>query len=314
MAPAKESQLASAVLMIRPARFESNPLTAESNAFMEETSKSPAQQQNDAATEFEALRSALVASGVEVIVYGDTREPHTPDAVFPNNWVTFHADGRVVLYAMEAPNRRTERRADILDDLVDEHGYSISEIVDLSPHETRDHFLEGTGSLVLDRGNRVAYACLSSRTNIEPLGEFGQRMDYDIVAFEAVDRDGFPIYHTNVMMSVGEDVAVICDSSIKDDAQRKAVLKRLEDTGHEIVRLDYDQLESFAGNMLELATVSGGRIMAISEQARLSLTETQRQTIEKYADIVSVPIDQIEKVAGGSVRCMLAEIHLPKQD
>ena len=313
MAASNESQLAYSVLMIRPVRFQSNPLAAETNTFMEDQTAPPARQQEDAAEEFDALVSELEAAGVEVIQFDDTVEPHTPDAVFPNNWVTFHADGRVVLYPMEVPNRRPERRLDIIDTLAMRYGFQVSEIVDLSPHEDNGKFLEGTGSLVLDRVNRVAYACLSARTDIEVLADFGQRMSYEIVAFDSVDRDGVPIYHTNVMMSVGDGVAVICDESIRNPDQRAAVLQRLEETGHEIVRLDYDQLESFAGNMLELASTTGGRIMAMSEQARNSLTQTQQETIAKYATIVSTPIDRIESSAGGSVRCMLAEIHLPRK-
>jgi len=312
MAEQKEAQLASAVLMIRPVRFESNPLTAASNAFMEDTDAAPQAQQRQAATEFEALRTALEAAGVEVICFDDTAEPHTPDAVFPNNWVTFHPNGAVVLYPMEAPNRRSERRMDIIEALAGTYGFIVREIVDLSAHENEGRYLEGTGSLVLDRPNHVAYACLSSRTHVEVLADFSQRTGYEIIAFDAVDRDGVPIYHTNVMMSVGEGLAIICDRSIASDEQRKAVLQRLEETGHELVRLDFDQLESFAGNMLELSAVSGERLMAMSEQAHRSLTGAQREIIERHATIVSAPIDRIEKYAGGSVRCMLAEIHLPR--
>ena len=204
MTATTESQLASAVLMIRPARFESNPHTAESNRFQGRNPDPPAIQQLAAAEEFDGLRNALETGGIEVIQFDDTEEPHTPDSVFPNNWVSFHADGTVVLYPMEAPNRRTERRADIIDALVDEYGFQVREIVDLSGHEDAGQFLEGTGSLVLDRSNRVAYACLSSRTHLDALGDFAQRMAYEVVAFDAVDRDGMPIYHTNVLRNVGE--------------------------------------------------------------------------------------------------------------
>ena len=314
MASSNESQLASAVLMVRPVRFQQNPLAARTNAFMEDISASPEQQQDAAADEFEGLASALEQAGVDVIVVDDTAEPHTPDAVFPNNWVTFHSDGTAVLYPMQVPNRRPERRMDIIEMLADQYRYRVSEVIDLSPHEEDSQFLEGTGSLVLDRTHRVAYACLSMRTDIEVLADFGQRLGYEIVAFEATDRDGVPIYHTNVMMSVGEDVAVICDKSIPNEEQRHAVITRLEETGHDIVRLSYDQLESFAGNMLELGTRDGGRIMAMSEQARQSLTDAEISLIESHAKIVSAPIDRIEASAGGSVRCMLAEIHLDKQD
>jgi hypothetical protein len=299
-----ESQLASSVLMIRPTRFQSNPQTADSNAFQTEP--------DAALPEFEGLVSALRGAGVDVVVFDDTPEPHTPDSVFPNNWVSFHADGTVVIYPMEAENRRGERRMDIIDRLGTELGFQVREVVDLSHHEANGHFLEGTGSMVLDRVNRVAYACLSSRTHLDVLGDFAQRMDYDVVAFEAVDRDGVPIYHTNVLMNVGERLAVICDGAISRDEQRKAVLERLEATGHEIISLSFDQLLAFAGNMLELRAADGVPVIAMSRRAWNSLSEEQRAVCEANGRIVTAAIDDIEDSAGGSVRCMLAEIHLPK--
>ena len=309
-----ESQLASSVLMIRPARFESNPLTAESNKFQGKTSASPAEQHAAALQEFDGLVASLRGKGINVVVVDDTAEPHTPDSIFPNNWVSFHADGRVVLYPMEAKNRRTERRLDIVESLGSEQGFHVSEIVDLSHHESAEQYLEGTGSLVLDRMNHVAYACLSTRTQLDVLGDFAQQMDYDVVAFDAVDREGAPIYHTNVLMNVGEKIAVICDESIVREDQREAVLKRLRETGHEIVILSYDQLDAFAGNMLELRSASGRRLIAMSQQAYDSLGDSQLATLETNADILSVPIASIESSAGGSVRCMLAEIHLPQEN
>ena len=310
----RESQLTSTVLMIRPCRFESNPQTAESNRFQGKTGLSASDQQAAALREFDGLAAALKAAGVNVIVVEDTAEPHTPDSVFPNNWVSFHADGRVVLYPMEAQNRRMERRMDIIDKLVSGEGFQVSEIVDLSSHEASGDFLEGTGSMVLDRVNRIAYACLSSRTSLDALGDFAQRMDYEVVAFDAVDRDGVAVYHTNVIMNVGEQVAVICDEAIVREEQRKAVLGRLAETGHTVVLLSFDQLDAFAGNMLELRTADGDRVLAMSRQALASLDDEQLATLQHSARIVSAPIDLIESSAGGSVRCMLAEIHLPKKE
>lgn len=312
MASDKESQLASAVLMIRPARFESNPLTAASNRFQGRNASSPEQQQRDAEAEFDRLAAALEAAGITVVQIDDTEEPHTPDAIFPNNWVSFHADGTVVLYPMEAENRRTERRLDIIDTLANEYGFQVREIVDLSHHEKKYHYLEGTGSLVLDRSNRIAYASLSSRTHLDPLGDFAQRLDYDVVAFDAVDRDGAPVYHTNVVMNVGEELAVICDAAIRNQDQREAVIRSLEKSGHEVMKLTFDQMHCFAGNMLELRSSSGQRLIAMSEQARDSLTKSQLERLSAYARIISPPIGNIESSAGGSVRCMLAEIHLPR--
>lgn len=310
MTAKKESQLASAVLMIRPVRFESNPLTAESNKFQGKNPNSPEQQQQAAAREFDDLKAALESNGIQVIDIDDTAEPHTPDAIFPNNWVSFHADGTVVLYPMEAPNRRTERRPDIIESLSTQYGFQVREILDLSAHENQGQYLEGTGSLVLDRVNHIAYACLSSRTHLDALGDFAHRMDYEVVAFDAVDREGSPIYHTNVLMNVGETLAVICDEAIPREDQRAAVLESLQKTGHEVISLSFAQMESFAGNMLELRSSSGQRVIAMSEQARRSLTPAQLERIEANAKVVSAPIDQIESSAGGSVRCMLAEVHL----
>ncbi|MDH3821175.1 MAG: arginine deiminase-related protein, partial [Gammaproteobacteria bacterium] len=278
MTTAIEPQLASTVMMIRPARFESNPLTAASNRFQGRSSSSPEEQHAIALREFDGLAAVLREAGIEVIVVDDTVEPHTPDAIFPNNWISMHADGRVVLYPMEAENRRTERRHDIIDYLDKHARRQVTDVVDLSAHEDAGHFLEGTGSMVLDRANRVAYACVSSRTHLDPLGEFAQRMGYDVVAFDAVDSGGVPIYHTNVLMNVGEQLAVICAEAIPRDEQRNAVLTRLRETGHDILELSYAQLDAFAGNMLELRNNNGERVLAMSQQAYDSLNQEQRAT------------------------------------
>lgn len=307
-----EPQLANGVLMIRPVRFESNPMTAESNKFQGRSKATPAQQNRQAQREFDTLADALRDAGVAVVVVNDTIEPHTPDSIFPNNWISLHNDGRVVLYPMQAPNRRTERRLDIIEQLGSEYGYVVRDIIDLSAHENAGHFLEGTGSMALDRANHVAYACLSSRTQLDPLGDFAQRMDYDVVTFDAVDRNGVPIYHTNVLMNIGERIAVICDAAIPDDEQRAAVLRRLRDTGHEVVSLSYDQLDAFAGNMLELRDADGARVTAMSQQAYDSLDTRQLECLRVNGRVVRAAIDNIEASAGGSVRCMLAEIHLPR--
>lgn len=313
MTKPNEPQLTSTVMMIRPAGFESNPLTAASNRFQEESTLSPDAQHAAALHEFDALADELRKAGIDVIVIDDTAEPHTPDAIFPNNWISMHIDGRVVLYPMEAENRRTERRGDIIDYLAAEGGRLISEVVDLSVHEADAHYLEGTGSMVLDRANRVAYACISTRTHLDPLGDFAQRMDYDVVAFDAVDSGGVPIYHTNVLMNVGERLAVICDEAIPRADQRDAVLTRLRETGHEVVHLSYAQLDAFAGNMLELRSGNGERVIAMSQQAYDSLDKEQRATLAANGRVLSTAIDTIESSAGGSVRCMLAEVHLPTE-
>ncbi len=306
-----ERQAASAVLMVRPVRFQSNPETAESNRFQGKSGASAEEQQAAALEEFEVLATALEGCGIKVLRFEDTAEPHTPDAIFPNNWVSFHGDGTVVLYPMEARSRRGERRQDIIESLVTDYGYVVKNVVDLSHHEQAGHFLEGTGSMVLDRVNRIAYACLSTRTHLDPLGAFAQRMDYDIVAFDATDKAGTAIYHTNVLMNIGAEIAVVCDEAISKSDQRTAVLDQLAQTGHKVVTISYEQLESFVGNMLELKSESHGRIVAMSDTAHQSLNNSQRDIIENNARIVSASIDNIERSAGGSVRCMLAELHLP---
>jgi hypothetical protein len=272
----------------------------------------PAAQHAAALAEFEALVQALESTGIRVVVFDDTPEPHTPDAIFPNNWVSFHADGTAVLYPMEATNRRTERRRDIIESLADDHGFVVRNVVDLTHHEKDGHFLEGTGSMVLDRTNRIAYACLSSRTHLDALGEFAQRLDYEVLAFDAVDQHGAAIYHTNVLMNVGEKIAVVCDEAVPREQQRKAVLESLAATGHDILRLTFAQLNAFAGNMLELRSSDGQRVTAMSDQARRALTGDQLAKFAQNGGILSAPIDTIECSAGGSVRCMLAEIHLPR--
>jgi hypothetical protein len=309
-----EAQIATDVLMIRPVRFAGNPQTAESNRFQQLTGAAdPASIQTLALAEFDGLANALTQAGVRVHVFADIPEPHTPDSIFPNNWVSFHADGTVVLYPMLAPNRRLERRMDIIESLDVRHGFHVSRVVDLTHREEEGKFLEGTGSLVLDRRNRIAYACLSARTDMDVLGEFAQRLDYEIAAFEAFDASGAAIYHTNVLMSVGERFAAVCVESI-EAGRRAAIVETLRAGGRTVIELTYAQMHQFAGNMLELRTQSGGSLLAMSEAARASLTAGQVISLEAAAGpIVSRPIPVIEQLGGGSVRCMLAEVGLPRR-
>ena len=306
-----ESQAAPAVLMIRPANFGANPETAPSNAF-QKNAETGAGIQARALAEFDALAAALMAAGVQVEVFEDRPEPVTPDAVFPNNWVSFHADGSAWLYPLLAQNRRWERRPDILDSLHRERGYKLEEVRDLSHAELDGRYLEGTGSLVLDRANRIAYAGLSSRTDGRMLQEWAKRAGYETLAFHARDTKGRPVYHTNVMLCIGAKFAVICLDSIADAGQRAQVQQRLADTGHEVVAISPYQMESFAGNMLEILGRGGRGVLAMSTRAERALNPGQRAVLEKHVRILAVPIDTIEDCSGGSVRCMLAEIHLPK--
>lgn len=264
--------------------------------------------------EFDGLIAALEAADVEVLAFDGIVEPHSPDQVFPNNWVSFHADGTVILYPMLAENRRTERRMDVIAALEQHYGFEINEIIDLTRFEHKERFLEATGSLCMDRVNRIAYACLSPRTDRMLLDRFGQRMGYEIEAFEATGRSGLAIYHTNVMMCIGERFALICADAIGDDAQRQRVLERLESTGHEIVTIDHPQMAQFAGNMLEIESRKGEKILAMSARAEDALDDAQKAALSRHTRIVSARVDTIEDSAGGSVRCMLAEVHLPRAE
>jgi hypothetical protein len=309
-----DQQIAPDVMMIRPAAFAGNPQTQASNSFQDRDAGAiDAAHQAAALREFEGLATALDKAGVAIHVFEDTLEPHTPDSIFPNNWVSFHADGAVVLYPMMAENRRLERRLDVIEALSAKHGFRTSRVIDLTRHEQTGRYLEGTGSLVLDRVHRVAYACVSPRTDLDVLGDFAQQLDYDIVAFEAHDANGAAIYHTNVLMSVGERFAAVCTSAIRED-ERAAVLDTLQKSGRAIVELTLEQMAAFAGNMLEIGSSRTGSVVAMSERALDALTPAQRKTLESNAGaIVATAIPTIERLGGGSVRCMLAEVHLPKK-
>jgi hypothetical protein len=298
--------------MIRPANFASNPETLASNRFQSSAAgMNAAEIQRAARTELDGLATALSNAGVSVHVFDDTPEPVKPDAVFPNNWFSTHADGVVVLYPMLAPNRRLERRLDIVAALHSRNGFYVHDTIDLTHRELDAKYLEGTGSLVLDRIHRIAYACLSPRTDLDVLGEFGQRLDYEIAAFDAADANGALIYHTNVLMSVGTKWAAVCTQAI-EQGRRAAIVALLESTGHDIIELTLEQMHSFAGNMLELRTRDGGLVIAMSKTALDSLAQEQRTKLESHATIVSAPIPTIERLGGGSVRCMIAEVHLPR--
>ena len=295
--------------MIRPAQFAGNEQTSTSNSFQTSAS-SVAQVHQRALLEFTRLKETLVAAGVTVNVIDDTLQPHKPDAVFPNNWVSFHADGTVVLYPMMALNRRHERRVDILQQLSECH-YHIHHLTDLSSHESANQFLEGTGSLVLDRVNRMAYACLSPRTDPEVLGEFAQRLDYELVIFNAYDARGTPVYHTNVLMCVGSRFAVVCTAAIAESA-RAGMLHALRSTGHEVLEISMQQMHRFAGNMLELRDSRDESMVVMSKTAFDSLTPQQIKQLQQLGGrILSVDIPTIEQHGGGSVRCMIAEVFLP---
>jgi hypothetical protein len=311
--PGREPQSAGAVLMVRPARFGCNPQTAASNAFQAKPAAHAGKDLQDTALrEFQALAQALERAGVQVLIAPDSEEPPKPDAVFPNNWVSFHHDGTVTLYPMLAPNRRWERRDEVLEQVVRQGGFRVSRTVDLTYRESEDKYLEGTGSVVLDRVHRIAYANSSPRTDLDVLGEFAQQLDYELMTFDAVDAGGAAIYHTNVLMAIGTGFAVVCSASIVNDAHREAVLSKLRSTGHEIVDVSLAQMEQFAANILELSAPNS-KLIALSTTALESLNRSQRAILESHAALVPVSIPTIERIGGGGVRCMLAEIHLPKR-
>jgi len=303
-----ENQTADAVLMIRPARFAANPETASSNRF-QATARTDAEVAARAAREFDGLAVALAAAGVSVHAFAGARDAALPDEVFPNNWVSFHADGTVVLYPLLAPNRRRERRPELIDALR-EHGYRVARVVDLTPFERRDQYLEGTGSLVLDRVDRVAYACRSPRTHDAPLAELGRVLGYETRSFDAADRDGHAIYHTNVLLSIGTRFAVLCSSALRDEVERRQIVGRLAEH-REVIDLSFDQLHAFAGNLLELRA-GDSPVIALSATALASLREPQRRALAAHGELVVADVGTIEKHGGGSVRCMLAEIALPR--
>jgi len=303
-------QLAGAVLMVRPAAFGANPETAASNRFQENIS-ADSETGRLAQAEFDALANALAAAGVEVIVLDDTPEPAKPDAVFPNNWFTTHADGTVILYPMMAPSRRAERRADLVETLRVGHGRVVTALVDLSPWEKRALALEGTGSLILDRRRRIAYACRSPRTAAEPLAQWRRLSGYRTHLFDAVDAGGVAIYHTNVMMSLGRGFAALALESVPGEDERRRLRDAMEDGGHEVIELTRGQIGGFGANILHLEGARGP-VIAMSEAARGALGRTAVSRLERHGRIVSSPIPTIERYGGGSVRCMLAEIFLPR--
>jgi len=293
--------------MIRPISFGYNAETAVNNAF--QVKGEEADVQNKALEEFDAFVDVLHQNGVDVTVVEDTIEPHTPDSIFPNNWVSFHDDSSVLLYPMYAINRRAERKQHVIDKVSEK--FFIGKTIDLSSYENENVFLEGTGSMVLDRDNKIAYACLSPRTNEKVLAEFCRQAGYTSVVFRAVDANGQPIYHTNVMMCVADKYVVICLDSIPDAAERKAAMTMIKYTGKEIIDISLHQMNHFAGNMLQVENKEGEKLLVMSTQAFESLKEDQKKKLGSFNKIIHSSLNTIETNGGGSARCMMAEVHLP---
>jgi hypothetical protein len=297
------------VILIRPARFGPNPQTAESNAFQQPAAEPDlAVIAANALREFAALTEALENAGIDILIFDAAAGPHTPDSIFPNNWFSTHPDGTLCLYPMMAENRRRERRADIIAALRER--FDVRRVVDLTAAENEGRFLEGTGSLVLDQPNKIAYACLSPRTDTGLLNDWAKQMELQPVSFSARDATAQDIYHTNVMMCVGDKFAIVCLESVSDSAERAALRASLEQSGKEIVEISLEQMTKFAGNMLQLSTVSGESILVMSQQAFDSLCAEQINALEKYARPIPIDISTIESCGGGSVRCMIAENYL----
>ena len=296
--------------MIEPLRFGYNPETARNNYFQKKDSSDQKYVQKLALEEFKGMIEKLRAIGLNIIVVQDTSEPHTPDSIFPNNWISFHSNGRVVFYPMYAENRRAERRTDILD-LLKNSGFEISSIVDYTRYEKQNRFLEGTGSMIFDHINKIAYAALSERTNKDLFLQFCKDFDFKplyFVANHTVLGKRLPVYHTNVMMCIGEAYSVICTEAIDNTNERNSVINSLINSGKEIMEISEEQLHCFAGNMLQVENNEGKQYLVMSQSAFDSLTHKQIEKLTSYNEIITIAIPTIEKYGGGSVRCMMAEV------
>lgn len=303
-------QTTSTIFMIRPVKFQFNEQTAESNAFQNKGAENQNVHEN-ALKEFDNLVHLLQQNHVEVIIIEDTPSPYTPDSIFPNNWISTHGEGNIFLYPMQAENRRYERRNEIIELLQEK--YAVHGIIDLSYFETAGKFLEGTGSMVLDRENKIAYACLSPRTDCEVLNKFSEVTTYKIIPFNAVDNSGKDIYHTNVLMCVGEKFGVVCLETIQNKTERETIISSLKSTGKEIVEISSEQMNHFAGNMLQLKNKQNENLLVMSDQAFQSLSNSQIEILSKYSKILHSSLNTIESNGGGSARCMIAEIYLSKK-
>jgi hypothetical protein len=302
------TQSTNSVLMVRPCRFYPNPETAADNAFQARVDCGADVLSEVARKEFDAAVQTLSAAGINVQVFQDTAEPDKPDAVFPNNWISTHHDGRVALFPMYSNLRRRERRQDIVEEL--RKHYRVTDVVDYSAFEDEGCYLEGTGSLVLDHPNKIAYVSVSNRSNLKVIQRFADDFSYEPVTFTSIGCNGQPMYHTNVMMCIGTSFAMIGLEMIPNKPERQEVRLRLEKSGREIVELSADQIANFAGNAIELHNKDGQKLLVLSIRAARALTKDQRETVSRYSELVPLELPTIE-LGGGSARCMIATIHLP---
>lgn len=296
--------------MIRPAAFGFNEETAANNYFQSDPGGSAPDLQQKALDEFDRMVKTLEEHGITVITIDDTEAPRKPDAIFPNNWLSTSPDGIVSVFPMYAPSRRPEKREDILQFLAKE--FVVKNLQDWSEYEVEGRFLEGTGSMVIDHDNKMIYASVSERTNLAVLEKYATSNGYQAIVFLATDKEGRPVYHTNVVMALGEDFAVLCEEAIEEEWELIAVRQLLESTNHNIIAITRDQMHAFAGNMLPVKNKKGETILVMSQTAHDSLSREQRQMLEAYASLLPIGVPTIEQVEGGSVRCMMAEIFLEK--
>lgn len=302
-------QTASHLLMIKPACFAFNIETATSNTFQKQfTGMLQNAVQQKAIYEFEAFVTKLSTKGIAVTVIADTLTPSKPDAIFPNNWISFHEGGQVFLYPMHAANRRLERRADILQIIGKQ--FQINTVTDLSKYEADATFLEGTGSMVMDRVNKIIYDCISPRTNKELLAHYANLNAYQTVTFNASDENGKAIYHTNVMLTIGETFAVLCSDAIKNGQEREHVISALQASKHEVIEITRTQMNNFAGNMLQVRNHKNERFLILSDRAYNSLTIAQINSLKEHTQLLPVAVPTIESIGGGGARCMIAELFL----
>lgn len=311
---AKNPQTTSTILMVRPANFGFNEQTAESNAFQKsDISINKLEISKKALEEFDLFVDKLKNAGVNVIIAEDSKLPVKPDAIFPNNWITFHNDGTIITYPMYAPVRRLERNEEIIERITKQ--FEIKKRQHLEHFEDASRYLEGTGSMILDRANNIVYACLSPRTDELLLDKFCELTGFQKKVFHAVDEKGQDIYHTNVMMALGETFVIICLETIRDESERKDLLKCFAETGKEVIKISIKQVHAFAGNMLQLRNNKNETLLVMSEQAYHSLEPGQIAAINRHTKILYSPINTIETFGGGSTRCMMAEVFLtPRQN
>lgn len=304
-------QVASAILMIRPAAFGYNNETAANNFFQHNPGLSRELLHKKALAEFDAMVKKLETEEVELLLVEDSPEPPKPDAIFPNNWLSTSAAGQVFIYPMFEPSRRAEKRDDIIQLLA--RDFTVTDVQDWSEYEAEGRFLEGTGSMVVDHDNRMIYAAISERTNLSVLEKFARANDFQAIVFLATDKNNQPVYHTNVVMSLGEKFAVICEDAIEEEWERIAVTQLLESTGHTLIPITREQMHCFAGNMLEIKNRKGESLIILSTTALDALRPEQQQVLRQFGKLVPVSVPVIEQVEGGSVRCMIAEIFLPRK-